>query len=547
MGGWRATLALILGLRAKVTGHGPALHWRMIRLFFLFALAAVAQDGSRWWKHVEFLADDKLEGRNTGSEGHRKAAEYVAGEFERAGLKPAGVQGYIQPVKFKTRQIDEAHSAVALVRDGKTEPLKLGEEVSIGLRTDPAPQVEAAMVFAGYALTIPEAKFDDFSGVDARGKVVVYLTGAPPNLPGPLSSHYQSAGERAAALKRAGAVGTVVIQNPKAMDIPWSRASLARLAPAMSLADSALDEGGGFKIGLTMNPAYADKLFVGTGHTLAEILEAANGGKALPHFAIPAKLKATVAVTRGEVESQNVAAVYPGTDPVLKNQYVVMSAHLDHIGVGAPINGDAIYNGAMDNASGVASLLDIAEMLHETKARPRRSILFVAVTGEEKGLLGSRYFANHPTVPAKQIVADLNSDMFLPLVPLKLLTVYGLDESDLGDEVAQLAKQMGIAIQRDPEPLRNVFIRSDQYSFIRQGIPSLAMKVGYLKGSPEEKVMKTWLAERYHAPSDDLQQPVDKQTAAKFDQFMAKLLDQIADRQDAPKWKDNSFFKRYQK
>ncbi len=519
----------------------------MIRWFLLFALAVQAQDGSRWWRHVEFLADDKLEGRNTGSEGHRLAARYVATQFEKAGLKPAGTDGYIQPVKFKTRSIDESHSSVALLRAGVSEPLKLGEEISIGLRTDPAPFVEAPLVFAGYALTIPEQKFDDFGEVDARGKIVVYLTGAPPNLPGPLSSHYQSAGERAAALKRAGAVGTIVISNPKSMDIPWSRASLARLAPAMSLADASLNEGEGLKIGLTMNPAYADKLLAGSGHTFAEILDAANSGKALPHFAIPASLKATVGVTRGEVESQNVAAIYPGTDPKLREEYVVMSAHLDHIGVGAAINGDTIYNGAMDNASGVASMLDIAEMLHETKARPKRSILFVAVTGEEKGLLGSRYFARYPTVPAKQIVADLNSDMFLPLIPLKLLTVYGQDESDLGDSVTAIAGAMGLKIQRDPEPLRNVFIRSDQYSFIREGVPSLAIKVGAEKGSPEEQVMKRWLTERYHAPSDDLKQPVDKQTAAKFDQFMAKLLERIADQPERPRWKNGSFFKRYEK
>jgi len=348
-------------------------------------------------------------------------------------------------------------------------------------------------------------------------------------------------------LKRLGAVGTVTIPNPKSMDIPWARSSLARLAPAMSLADASLEDGAGMKIGLTMNPAFADKLLEGSGRTFAEILDAANAGKALPHFAIPASLRATVAVKRGEVESQNVAAVLPGSDPVLKGQYVVMSAHLDHIGVGAPINGDSIYNGAMDNASGVAALLDIAAMLHETQARPKRSILFVAVTGEEKGLLGSRYFANHPTVPAAAIVADLNSDMFLPLFPLKLLTVYGLDESSLGDDVREVAKASGIGIQGDPEPLRNVFIRSDQYSFIRAGVPSLSLKVGYEKGSAEEGVAKRWLAERYHAPSDDLQQPVDKKSAGMFDSLVGKLLLKIADEPERPRWKNESFFKRYAK
>ena len=516
-------------------------------LCFAFSVSLLGQDGARWWRHVEFLADDKLEGRNTGSPGHKKAAEYVAAQFERAGLKPAGVDGYIQPVKFSTRVIDEAGSSVSLTRGGVTVPLKLGEEVVIGLRIDPAPQVQAGMVFVGYGLTIPEQGFDDFAGRDVRGKVVVHLTGAPAGIPGALSSHYQSAGERAANLKRLGAVGTITIPNPKQMDIPWSRSSLARLAPAMSLADHSLDEAGGMKVALTMNPAFADELFEGSGHNFAEILEAANSGKPLPHFGLLATLKAKMAVTRGVVESQNVAAVYPGSDPVLKKQYVVMSAHLDHIGVGAPINGDAIYNGAMDNASGVAALLDIAEMLRETHAQPKRSILFVAVTGEEKGLLGSRYFANHPTVPGAAIVADLNSDMFLPLFPLKLLTVYGLAESTLGDDVREVGKEVGVSIQADPEPLRNVFIRSDQYSFIRAGVPSLSMKVGYEKGSPEEGVAKRWLAERYHAPSDDLAQPVDKKAAGEFDAFVSKLLLRIADAPERPRWKSDSFFKRYSK
>jgi len=329
------------------------------------------------------------------------------------------------------------------------------------------------------------------------------------------------------------------------MDIPWSRSTLARLAPAMSLADASLDESGIQKIGLGINPAQADKLLNGSGYTFSQILELANAGKPLPHFAIPATLKATVAVKRGEVESQNVAAIYVGADPQLRDQYVVMSAHLDHIGVGEPINGDRIYNGAMDNASGVAAMLDIAQMLHDTHARVKRSILFVAVTGEEKGLLGSRFFANHPTVDAKSIVANINSDMFLPLFPLRIVTVYGLDESDLGDDVREVAKQMGIRVQPDPEPLRNVFIRSDQYSFIKQGVPSLSLKVGYEKGSAEEQTAKTWLKERYHAPSDDLQQPVDKQAAGKFNDLVGKLLETIADQPARPQWKANSFFKRY--
>ena len=526
-----------------------------MRLRFSLFLAAIAlfaasvPDGQRWWSHVLYLADDKLQGRNTGSEGHRQAAAYVAGEFERAGLKPAGTSGYIQPVKFKTRRLIEEQSSLAIVRDGREEKLKLGEDAIIGVRSEPADSVEAPLVFVGYGLSIleknSEKHYDDFAGMDVRGKIAVFISGGPPSIPGPLSSHYQSAGERSAILKRVGVVGACTIANPRSMDVPWSRSSLARFQPSMSLADPALDDAGALKISVTVNPAHADTIFTGSGHTFQEILDLANAGKPLPHFAIPAKLKATTRVERGEVESQNVAAILPGGDPKLKNEYVVLSAHLDHLGVGRPVNGDSIYNGAMDNASGIAAMLDVAQTLHESGAKLSRSVLFVAVTGEEKGLLGSKFFANHPTVDSKSIVADINTDMFLPLFPLHRLTVYGLDESDLGDDVRAVAKTMGIEVQPDPEPIRNVFIRSDQYSFIRRGIPALSMKVGYAKGSPEEQTSKNWLKERYHAPSDDVNQPVDKKAAADFDRLVARLIEKVANQAERPKWKDTSFFKRF--
>ncbi|MCA1685675.1 MAG: M28 family metallopeptidase [Planctomycetia bacterium] len=507
--------------------------------------AADLPDGRRWWSHVLVLADDAMEGRDTGTEGHRKAAAYVAGEFERAGLRPAGTVGYLQPVSLLSRTIDETRSRLALVTDAGEVPLTLGGDAFISLRVDPAPEVEAEMVFAGYGLSIPEANHDDFKDLDVRGKLVVSLAGAPPSVPGPLAAHAQSTAERANLLKRLGAVGTVTVQNPKNMDIPWERATLARFLPSMSLADPALDETRGLNLAVAVNPARADRFFAGSGHTFREILVAADAGQPLPHFALPARLKATASVTRSRVESQNVAAVLPGTDPGLKDEYVVFSAHLDHLGVGKPIKGDAVYNGAMDNASGVAAMLDVAASLHDSGTRLRRSVLFVAVTGEEKGLLGSRFFATFPTVGPKAIVADINTDMFLPLYPMKTLTVYGLDESDLGDDARAVATSLGVGTQPDPEPKRNLFIRSDQCSFIRRGIPSLALKIGFDKGSPEEALSKKWLTERYHAPSDDANQPVDRPAAAGFGVLAGRLLERVANREERPRWRDSSFFKRF--
>jgi Zn-dependent M28 family amino/carboxypeptidase len=508
---------------------------------------------SRWWAHVQALADDSMEGRNTGSAGHRRAADYIAGEFKKAGLEPAGTNGFLQPVAFRTRRILENQSALALVREGRTEPLVLGEDADIGVRNDPAPSLEAPLVFVGYGLRVPEMSFDDLTGSNVSGSVAVYLAGSPSNIPGPLRAHYQAAGQRWAALKQAGAIGAISIANPKSMDIPWARSTLARLQPAMVLADPTLDDDGGQQLAVAMNPARADKLFQGSGHTFSELLALADAGQPLPRFALPARIRARVAVERSGVESQNVAGILRGTDPARRNEYVVLSAHLDHLGIGEPINGDRIYNGAMDNASGVAAILEVAHQLHAAASTPTggatsgvtRSILFLAVTGEEKGLLGSRYFAAHPTVPASSIVANVNTDMFLPLFPLKTLMVLGLDESDLGRDVRAVASQLGLGVQADPEPQRNRFIRSDQYSFIRAGVPALAMKVGYEPNTPEAEIARKWTAERYHAPSDDLQQPIDLAAAGRFVDVLRTLTERIANRPDRPHWNDSSFFKRF--
>src|SRR5579884_1109671 len=529
---------------------------RRVRVAAVFALAAGAgllaatggqarDDGSRWWSYVEYLASDQMQGRQTGSPEHRKAAEYVAAQFEKDGLKAAGEQGYIQPVKFKTLQLDESHSSLALVRDGKTREIAIGPEAIISARIDPAPKVSAGLVFVGYGLRAPESRYDDLAGLDTKGKIAVYMGGGPSSISGALISHYSSSAERWKAFRSAGIIGAIAIPNPKHMDLPWSRIAASRTQVTMQLAAPGMSETEGEQIAVTWNPEHAEDLLRGTGHTLDEIVAAAEAKTPLPRFEIPATLEATTAVKRGEVESQNVAAIWPGSDPKLKSQYVVLTAHLDHVGVGAPIDGDRIYNGAMDDASGVASLLDIADRVRAAAVKTRRSLLFVAVTGEEKGLLGSKYFAAHPTVPAQDIVADINCDMFLPLFPLRILTVYGLDESTLGYDVRAIASKMRIRIQPDPEPSRNVFIRSDQYSFILHGIPSLMLDFGAEKGSPEADIQKRWLSERYHAPSDDLSQPVDKPAAAEFNTFVMKLMERVADAPARPEWKRESFFTRY--
>jgi Zn-dependent M28 family amino/carboxypeptidase len=500
----------------------------------------------RWWAHVQALANDGMEGRTTGSLAHKRAADYVVAQFQRAGLEPAGTAGFIQSVQLKSRRIVESASSLALVRtNGKTEPLTLGEDANISMRVDPAPSVEAPLVFVGYGLHVPERNINNFAGVNLKGAIVVHIGATPKSLPGPLQAHFGSTAERWRMYKSFGAIGTISIANPKSMDIPWARSTLARLHPVMALADLSLDEALGQQLSVTMNPAHADKLFDGSGHTFAEMLAHVDAGEPMPSFALPARLKATVRVERLDAESQNVAGILRGTDPRRRNEYIVVSAHLDHLGTGEPINGDRIYNGAMDNASGVAAILEVANAIRESSVKPARSILFVAVTGEENGLIGSRYFAARPTVPRTSIVANVNTDMFLPLFPMKTLMVLGLDESDLADDIKAAAAQAGVGVQPDPEPQRNRFVRSDQYSFIKLGIPALAMKVGYEPNSPEAAIAAKWTAERYHAPSDDLNQPIDMSAAGTYVAVVRDLAVRIANRETRPKWNNDSFFKRF--
>jgi Zn-dependent M28 family amino/carboxypeptidase len=502
-------------------------------------------DGKTWWGYVKVLADDKMQGRETGSSELREAEAFVVEQLKKSGLEPAGSDDFYQLVKLKSKQIVEKDSSAALVRDGKAEPLVLGEGAYFGTRGNLAPHVEAQLVFVGYGLSVPELNYDDLAGLDLKGKIAVSFAGSPSNIPGALASHYRSAAERGKAFRKAGIVGSIAIPNPGSMDIPWSRMSANRAHVSMELVGEEFNETAGEQLSMIFNPSAADKLFAGSGHTFAEIVDLAKAGQQLPRFPLIASIQATTKVEEKEVDSANIVARLPGTDPALKNEYVVLSAHIDHIGVGEPINGDRIYNGAMDNASGCAVLLDVAASLKQSPEKLKRSLLFVFVTGEEKGLLGSKYFTAHPTVDAKSMVADINIDMFLPIVPLKVLTVYGLQESSVGDVAAQAAKERGIRVQPDPEPQRNSFIRSDQYNFIRHGVPAVAMKVGFDPGSPEQKLFKDWLTYRYHAPSDDLDQPVDLSAAAGYEEIIRAMMISLADNSSKPTWNSDSFFRRY--
>jgi len=507
------------------------------------AQAGLEEEGARWWKHVTVLADDRMEGRETGTPGYDRAADYVARQFRSAGLKPGSAGGYRQRVPFVSRKADNAASSIVIRGASGDRPLRLGTDLFYQMACAQAPTLEAEAVFVGYGLVARELHYDDLAGLDLRGKIAVYLAGGPAEIPEPLRAHTQYVAERWARFREAGAIGWLAIPNLKNMDLPWERIVRNASVPALVLADSALDERLGQRFAATVNPERAGDLFQGTGHDIGGLLQMADSERVLPRFPLQVRIASTARYVTRSVTADNVVGIYPGTDPALKGQYLVLSAHLDHLGIVSQ-PGDSILNGALDNAAGVASLLEAARLLHESKVQPRRSIVFLALTGEEKGLLGSRYFAMRSPLPGP-VIADFNMDMLMPIAAFDRITVFGLGESDLGDLASAVAARHGLTAQADPMPLRNRFIRSDQFNFVRIGVPALAFTSGGLPGSPVESLRAAWLHERYHAPGDDLEQPVDRVSLARFNRYFLDLAIETSNRDHRPEWKAESYFRRF--
>jgi len=517
--------------------------------------ADLASEGAAWWAHIKFLGDDSLEGRNVGTPGFDKALDYVEGQFKAIGLKPAGTSGYRQPLKLDSRTLVPEQSSLSLVRNGTEEPLAIGQDATLNARGELDGSTEAQMVFVGYGMSIPDAGWDDFAGQNLRGKIAVYVNAFPPaKVSDNVRSHVNTADQRWLELKRAGAIGVATIA-PVAPGRSGGAGAAGggagrgggggTPAPVITLLDRTLVDAAGQIMAMSLSQSGAAKVLAGSGHTVDELNQLVADGKPLPRFPIAGTLKAHAKLNRQTIDTANVAGMVEGSDPKLKSEYVIMTAHLDHVGIGRAVNGDNIYNGAMDDASGVAAVIETARLLKSSGVKTKRSVVFVAVTAEEKGLLGSRYFAGHPTVPFESIVADINLDMFLPLYPLKVIEVQGLAESSLGESVREAAKTLGVDVQTDREPEQNRFIRSDQYSFIRRGVPALAFKFGYEFGSADETTRRNWVRDVYHQPNDDTKQPVDLEAAAKFNRVIMTLLQRVANDTARPTWNTDSFFKRF--
>lgn len=485
--------------------------------------------------HVAFLSDDLLEGRNTGERGYEIAARYVATQLAGLGLKPGADGDWFQTVPFVEYKLSDAPASVTIGR--KNFPNRT--DVTIGASPGGASSIEAPVVFAGYGIDAPQEGLNDYAGLDVKGKIVAVLSGAPKGTRSDLASHFNSEKRRMAQAH--GAVGLVTILPPSAPNYTMAASRAGR--PATTWVER---DGQPFVAGVpftaTFNRPAADALFAGAGVPLAKIFADAErkGGKPMG-FPLKQTVKIERQVSSRSFASPNVLGVIPGSDPALANEYVLLMAHLDHIGVNPAAPGeDKINNGAMDNATGISTMLEVARAMTEGGKRPRRSILLAAVTAEEKGLQGSQYLAKHPVVGNGKVVGVVNLDMPVLLYDFVDVIAFGSEHSTLGPIVEQAGARMGVKRIEDPLPQEGLFTRSDHYRFVQEGIPSVFLMTGF--GNGGDKAFTDFLATNYHKPADDMKQPINWEAGAKFARLNYLIAREIADADQAPRWYSNSFF-----
>lgn len=522
------------------------------------ALAACAsgalRDGAqpsreRLQAHVQFLASDALGGRMTGTPEYRVAAEYVASQYRQLGLQPAGGDGWFQDVPYASAFIDMQRSTLRLRGPAGTRALAWRSEwVSGGDVLAARTEVTAPVVFAGYGIEAPELQHDDYAGLDVRGKLVLIMTGAPKRFGAAERAYYSSGRMLAASAVKHGAVGLLTMRDAYSVahydwDVLNRNTGTLPTMRWLSADGRAADTFPELKGSATIADRAVDLLLAGTGHSRKELLAANEAGEALPQFPLKVTVEQSRRSTIRVAHAPNVVGRLPGSDPALAAEHIVYTAHLDHLGAGTPVAGDAIYNGLYDNAMGIALMLETARAL--AAAKPKRSILFVAVGGEERGLLGSDYFAHYPTRPRAGLVANVNLDMPLFLFPMSEVVAFGAEHSSLGPVAEAAARAEGLRLAPDPLPDEVIFTRSDQYSLVRQGIPAVYFDVGFATDAPGVdggKAVHEFLETHYHKPSDDLSLPVDWASAEKFARVNAHIGLAIADAAARPRWNAGDFF-----
>jgi hypothetical protein len=533
---------------------------RLISLAAIAALAlsagAAAQESAgpaepafsadRFRAHVAFLSDDRLEGRDTGSRGYEIAAAYVASQFMALGLKPGGEDGgWYQQVPLRTASL-AAKPVVTVSGPGGERSWENGSDVLVRPSLfDEEVDLTAPAVFAGYGIDAPDQGIDDYKGLDVRGKIVVVLGGTPSDIPSEIGAYL---GERKLAMAaRHGAAAFVQVDTDASARVrPWAAVRPAAGRPGYAWLDRGgrpLDEAPGVKARVLFNGPVAEALFADARRSYAAVRAQAGRAGAHPRgFPLAARMRIRLSSRWSQVSSPEVIGLLPGSDPVLKDEYVVLMGHLDHLGLkpGAAPGEDSVYNGALDNAAGIATTIEAARAFVESGRPPRRSILFIANTGEEKGLLGADFFARHPTVPIGAIAGVVDLDMPLLLYDFTDVIAFGAEHSQVAEAVARAAGRMGVALSPDPMPDEHVFVRSDHYQFVRQGVPAILLATGFANGGAAK--WRDFLANTYHRVGDDMSQPIVWAAGARYARLNYLISRDLADADRRPLWYAGDYF-----
>ena len=489
--------------------------------------------------HVQFLASDELEGRDTGSRGHQVAAAYVAAQFASMGLKPAGTNGsWYQQVPFR-KATHARPPQIGIITKGQS---RLAAPGDINLRpslTQKQRNFEAGLVFVGHGIIEPKYGVDEYAGVDVRGKIVVVMRGTPKGLPADVAAHLEQVKDDIALAK--GAVGVAELSFAGG----GGRGGGGGGGPGRPITDwidpaGAVGNTGSRMASIALSADFSKALFKGERRSLDQI-GAARGTK-MRAFPLKTRLAINAESKWDDFTSPQVVGMIPGADPRLANEYVFLMGHLDHLGVkpDAKPGEDAIYNGALDNAAGIATMLEAARYFAEAGKPPRRSVIFMANTGEEKGLLGAGYYIAHPTVPARQIVAAVDLDMPLLLYDFTDIVAFGADHSTVARTVAQAARGMGISVGEDPMPEQTIFVRSDHYQFVRGGVPAILLFTGYANGGKAK--WDEFFARAYHKPSDDMSQTINWNAGARYAKLNYEISRILADADQRPLWYRGDYF-----
>jgi hypothetical protein len=495
--------------------------------------------------HVAFLADDLLEGRGTGTRGYDIGAKYVASQFAAAGLKPGAKDGsWFQPVTLSEARLDGPASVTITAKAGDKTVWSHGSEAIVSpSQRDTSTDVAAPLVFAGFGIDAPKQGFNDYAGLNVKGKIVVILQGIPKRAPDEVLAHLGSEKGRMAAAR--GAVGILTIPTLEGAKLrPWNKAQATASVPRMTWVQAdgtPFVSAPGIKASAAVSSAGAEILFAGAPTPLAKVLaEADRMGGAPKGFPLKtsARIEAKSAVRT--IASSEIIGRLEGSDPALKNEHVVLMAHLDHLGVRADKTGDNIYNGALDNAAGVAVMLEVARAFGGDDKAPKRSMLFVANTAEEKGLLGAETFANNPPVPIDSIVSVVDLDQPLLLYPFTDVIAFGGDHSTMGEAIGRAVAKAGVKLSPDPMPAETIFVRSDHYTFVKRGVPALLLATGFENGG--KAAWEHFLSTDYHQPSDDMNQPINWEAGANYARVGYLISREIADGATRPRWYAGDYF-----